>query len=54
MEGERFLGRKNTWPVFFLLEKNLLTYSHPNSDSGGILGLEHPHFKGEETETQSG
>lgn len=48
-----FLERNNIWSVFFLFEKNVLTYSHPNSDLAVILDPVHLHFKGEETEVQS-
>lgn len=52
--GVEFLGRNNIWPVLFLLEKNVLSYSYPHCDLEGILDPVHLHFKNEETEAQSG
>lgn len=51
--GVGFLERNNIFPVFFLFEKNVLTYSHLHLDLEGILDHVHLHFKGEEIEAQS-
>lgn len=40
--------RNNIWPVF-LLEKDILTYSHSNLDLEDILDPVHLHVKGEES-----
>lgn len=51
--GVGFLERNNIFPVLFLFEKNVLTYSHLHLDLEGILDPVHLHFKGEEIEAQS-